>query len=235
MVSKASKVRISNAGVLGRQGRGFDRLAPFYDAMLRVTSGNAVHKSQVACLAHVPAGGRVLLLGGGTGRLAKKIVEVLHPKELVCVDISARMAEITQRRLAHCTGNTSVKFVVEDIRQYRPNGKFSLIFTPYLLDVFETNGATTVVSNLAPFLEEQGIWAVADFTHPDHLQRVHRLVQRSVLRLLYTFFRLTCGIEARALPDIQAIMVHNGFRRTWSESRFFGMLTSAIYTSREKH
>ena len=47
--------------------RGFDRLAPVYDLLLRLSTGRLIPNSQTALLEHLPPGERALLVGGGTG------------------------------------------------------------------------------------------------------------------------------------------------------------------------
>lgn len=215
-----------------RQQAGFDRLAHFYDALLFLTSGNALHASQVDCLSRVAANSRILLVGGGTGRLAAKIARELNPQRLVCVDISSRMCERSERHL-HKVHGCAAEVVHADIRNFLPEGRFDVVITPYLLDVFSAAELPVVVSRLDSVLERHGVWLVADFTHPDCFSGPRRMLQRGVLALLYWFFRLTCSISARELPDINSALAARGFRQTWAHMRFFRMLSSQSYSRQE--
>ncbi|HNA80277.1 MAG TPA: class I SAM-dependent methyltransferase [Turneriella sp.] len=212
-----------------RQRAGFDRLARFYDALLFLTSGNALHASQVDCLARIAAKSRILLVGGGTGRLAAKIARELAPERLLCVDLSTKMCESTERHLRKVPGCPS-EVVQADIRNFMPEGRFDVVMTPYLLDVFSAAELPDVVRRLEGMLERHGVWLVADFTHPDCFNGPRRMLQKAVLALLYWFFRLTCSISARQLPDIDSVLFAHGFRKTWTSLRFFRTLSSKAYS-----
>ena len=70
---------------------------------------------------------RLLELGSGTGNLTARIPVC---GELVCVDISQRMEEIAQPKLAHLTQR---RFIADDLLQVfeRPQGEFDAVISTY--------------------------------------------------------------------------------------------------------
>ena len=48
---------------------GFDKLTPYYDLLTRLVFGKAIINSQEQFLSLVRSGSRVLVVGGGTGKI----------------------------------------------------------------------------------------------------------------------------------------------------------------------
>ncbi len=213
-----------------RQRTGFNRLARFYDALLFFTSGNAIHRSQVDGLAWLQPGAKMLLVGGGTGRLAQAIIRALQPAKLVCVDLSGKMCDLTRQRLGPETMRERILVIEADIRSWVPVDTFDAIITPYVLDVFTEHELSAVVSRLGSSLEPGGQWLVADFTHPKQLRSPVRHLQRAILWLLYRFFSIACHISAHTLPDMDGALRREAFAATWSGTRLLGMLSTVVYT-----
>src|SRR6185295_7486640 len=71
--------------------RGYDLLAPFYDALSSIVFGNSMYRAQVHLLSDIPPGSKVLVLGGGTGRWLREVsIQRFHP-EITYIDSSHGM------------------------------------------------------------------------------------------------------------------------------------------------
>src|SRR6478752_4223935 len=79
--------------------KGFDRLAPFYDLMLKVSSGNSILKSQTILLESLPPLNKVLILGGGTGSFLIELLEQKNISAIVYVDRSEKMILETKKKI----------------------------------------------------------------------------------------------------------------------------------------
>jgi hypothetical protein len=69
---------------------------------------------------------------------------------------------------------------------------------------------------------------LADFVDPPKTG-VLALFQRSTLRLLYAFFKSTCGIEAHELCNPREILFSLGMRETKRQTYLKGWITSLVY------
>ena len=69
---------------------GYDRLAPYYDQLGQLIYGKAIASAQHAQIEHLPIGARVLIVGGGTGKVLEHLVQQ-KPQEVIYVDISKAM------------------------------------------------------------------------------------------------------------------------------------------------
>ena len=178
--------------------RGFDRLAPWYDG-LGLFFGRALHRSQTSMLDRVDPSRRILLIGGGTGRLPAALSSQFPGVLVDAVDISERMLRRSCSRLSNSAAE-NVCFIPADIRTWSPDKNYDLIVTPYVLDCFDNATVEQLCSRLARNLHPGGQWLFCDFDGPPPTRPMHRLA-RLVIAGLYRFFGVTCSLAARRLPD----------------------------------
>lgn len=124
----------------------FDRVAATYD---RVRPGYpAALFADVAELAGVGPGTRVLEIGCGTGQASVPIAEL--GADLLAVDIGPRMAELAAARLARFP---SAKVVVGDFDRWAPDGPFDVVFSA---TAFHWLDAATRMGRTADLLVPRG-------------------------------------------------------------------------------
>jgi hypothetical protein len=77
-------------------------------------------------------------------------------------------------------------------------------------------------------LSPGGIWLHVDFTY--HRKEIRaRLYRAVVLPLLYSFFRLTCGIEAKVLPNPQSFWRERHYKCRWRASYARASICGCIF------
>jgi SAM-dependent methyltransferase len=175
---------------------GYDTIAPLYDRLSRLVFGQALVHAQAWLLAFIPAGSRVLIAGGGTGWILEELARV-HAAGLVVdyVDNSAQMLLLAQQRSC---GANKVHYRQMDILHFTAAAPYDVVITPFLFDNFPAETAQVAFEKISSALKPHGLWLFSDF----HLTASSGFVQRLLLKVMYTFFRLTCGIAANALPDM---------------------------------
>jgi SAM-dependent methyltransferase len=171
--------------------RGFDRLAPFYDVLASAALLGAIHRSQVALLPQLPPVRRALVVGGGTGRFLAALLEAQPAAEVVSVDLSPGMTARTRRRVGQ-----RAELRVGGLEAIGREEQFDLVATHCFLDLFPDPELAAVVTRLRAALADDGIWLFSDFRAPTP-------AAAALLAVLYAFFRGTCHIRARRLPDFQ--------------------------------
>jgi len=199
----------------------FDRLAPFYQAMERITAGGRLQRCRVAFLDEIPPPRKVLITGEGRGAFLAELMEQFPAAEVMVVDSSARMLAFAK---AKAVGDR-VEFVHADVMDWAPeNGGFDLIVTHFFLDCFTACDLGVLVPRLADWAAPDANWLLADFEiAPKGLARWR---SRLILNLLYRFFRITCGLKAEALVSPNGLLADAGFRMNRQNTSEWGLLKS---------
>lgn len=172
---------------------GFDRVAPFYDALARLVFGNVLNEAQAAFLPVVMPEAKILIVGGGSGWLLEQILTTCAPRKVVYLEASGRMLHRARRRVRE-DGRVHFRHGTE--RSLLPDEQFDAVFTPFVLDLFsEKRLVGHLLPSLYAALRPGGKWFCTDFFRPDTAWKAF------LLQSMYRFFRLTASIEARRLPD----------------------------------
>lgn len=200
----------------------YDNSAWFYDNLSRLVYGKALIKAQVYLLNMVPPGSKILIAGGGTGWILEELSKI-HPVGLTItyVEVSANMLALSQKRK---TGQNKVIFMNNAVENVNLDADFDVIITPFLFDNFLDETVDRVFNHLHKLLKPGGIWLNADF------QLTGRWWQNVLLKSMFIFFRLLCGIEAGRLPAIEK-RFNNAAYQIIDDKTFFGdFIVSRAYT-----
>lgn len=200
---------------------GFDRIAPFYDALAWPLGFGAIRAVERDLLDRVGPVPRALVLGGGTGAIAVALAERASASRIVFLEPSAGMLARARRRLARHGLTGRVELRRGGVEAIGEDERFDLVVTPFVLDLFGDEGLERVVARLDGALAPGGRWLFADFV----LDRAGA-AGRALVAGLYAFFRAACGIEARRLPDFDAAFARRGYV-VRAESRRAGDLLAA--------
>ncbi len=173
---------------------GFDSIAPYYDRLARLVFGNSI----VACQSHlVPAvknGGNVLIVGGGTGAFLPALLRDKQDLHVDFVELSGPMINRAKLRLGN---GASVSFIQASIFGFVPSRKYDTVFFPFFFDLFASAEVEKLIAQITTFCTSEAQLLVAEFAVPPNSRGWKPLV----MKLMYLFFKFTCGITARQLPD----------------------------------
>ncbi len=173
----------------------YNNSAWFYDRLSRLVYGRALINAQVYLLGFIPPKSKILIAGGGTGWILEELTKT-HPSglDITYVEISANMTKLSRKRQ---TGQNTVAFVNDAVENVKLPACFDVVITPFLFDNFVDETVDHVFKHLHNLLKPEGLWLNADF------QLTGRWWQNVLLRSMFIFFRLLCGIEASRLPAIE--------------------------------
>ena len=203
--------------------QGFDRLAPFYDGLVRLVFGKAMYLAQTHFLSDINEKSKILILGGGTGWILKPLAQKTSGSEVTYIDAAQKMIAFARKQQPKDMHVTYITGTEEGI----PVGaSYDVIITNFYLDVFPEERIDTTVKQIAGHLKDDGIWIWTDFQ--DH----GPLWQRLLIKIMYWFFRVTCRLEANALADFETAFSHNGFTEEKAMQYFHGMIKTAIHQRR---
>jgi ubiquinone/menaquinone biosynthesis C-methylase UbiE len=175
----------------------FDVIAPYYDGLSQLVFGRKIKKSQIEALKFIQPCSTILILGGGTGWILEELSKI-HPSGLTItyVDISLKMIHLSKRRK---TLLNTVDFINDSIQNISlENDHYDAVISPFFLDCFSGATVQSVFYKINTSLKINGLWLNIDFC----LTEKSNFWQKTLIRLMYTFFRFICNIEATKLPHI---------------------------------
>lgn len=200
----------------------FNPIAPFYETLARLVFGNEHRRAEAFFLPAIPAGSRVLLVGGGAGHLLLKLLETRNPAAVAFVEPSAAMRRLASARVKRLSNAPQVAFLVH-AGELAGQPPFDALLTPYVLDLFSDEQARNeFLPPLLAALSPGARWVFTDFVSPQNYR------QALLISVMYAFFRAVAAIPTRQLPDYDACFVRFGFVKTAVRRFAGGMIEGAV-------
>jgi len=199
----------------------YDNAARFYDRLSRLVYGEMLIKAQSHFLYLIPINAKVLIAGGGTGRILEEITKI-HPSGLsiAYVEVSEKMMALAKQRN---TGGNEVSYINVPVEDAKLQPDFDVVITPFLLDSLSPHSFDTVFNHLHNLLKPSGLWLNTDF------QLTGKWWQPILLKSMYLFFKMLGCVENIELPLIKKQFVDYGYH-VLAEQLFYGeFIASTVY------
>lgn len=175
----------------------FDNVAFCYDFLSGLVFGRKLARSQTALMALLPENAHILIIGGGTGKILNSLLACKQVKQIDFVEASEKMLRKASRKCSH----TAVHFV-HGSENGLAASVYDVVITPYFLDLFEGKYLTSVIGKINRSLKKEGYWLYSDF----YIDENPPFWQNALIKFMYQFFRLFCGIQARQLQVPDAVL-----------------------------
>jgi ubiquinone/menaquinone biosynthesis C-methylase UbiE len=198
---------------------GFDRLASHYDRLARLIFGKSIVEAQTCFLGVIPPFSNVLILGGGTGWLLAELLQRRPKSEVWYIESSANMLTMAMEKSKH---HSQVHFILGTEKDI-PTFEFDIVIAPFFLDLFSPPTLQKVIERISLASKPSTLWMIADFVNQG------KWWQRFLLKVMYSFFRQVCRIEAHALPPWAAILDQSGLAIVDRCFFYGGFIESAVY------
>ena len=193
----------------------------FYDFLTGLIFGETLFRAQVCLLNNIKPGNKILIAGGGTGKILEAISGVHHAGlNITYVDVSDRMIAASKKRN---TGKNEVTFINAAIENSRLQDNFDVVITPFLLDNFTNENLQKIFARIDQLLLPGGLWLNTDF------QLTGKRWQKIMAGSMLIFFRIICSIEAKKLPDILNCFSSNGYQVVEQKTFWGDFILSAAY------
>jgi ubiquinone/menaquinone biosynthesis C-methylase UbiE len=213
----------------GADNMSFDLLAPHYRWMEAVLAGDKLQRCRTHWLDQVRHCRSALLVGEGNGRFLAACAENLPQAHFTVIDASQKMLRQAEARWKRAGGESSrVQFLQAALPESKlPERTFDLIVTNCFFDCFASDPLAQVIANIAARASDDAVWLVTDFAVPQNGWAKWRA--KAVLRLAYTFFRITTGIQANAICPPDPFLNQAGFAMNGRIEQDAGLLYSAMW------
>ncbi len=202
----------------------YNAVAWFYDGLSSLVFGSSIKKAQIDLLPLIPNNSKVIIVGGGTGWILEEITK-LHPSglEITYVDSSSKMIERSKKRNYAANKVEFIETSVEDYLLLYTDHLYDAIITPFIADCFSQSAWQQVFTKLDASLQPNGMWLYADF----YLNNKSPQWQRFLIKLLYIFFRITCRIPAKQLPNVEVCF--STYKHISKRMYFAGFIVSQAF------
>jgi ubiquinone/menaquinone biosynthesis C-methylase UbiE len=205
----------------------FDRIAPVYRALETLVFGESLQRARTALIGQLRTSEHVLIAGEGNGRFLAELLAANDHVRVTCIDVSLKMIQLARRRIANPQQRSRVAFIHGDVLNAPLPTDCDAIVTNFFLDCFDDTELRTVVARLAGCAKENARWLVADFSIPPGA--VARLRAKSLLALMYAFFRVTTRISASALIEHHQLLRDEKFQLTDRRSVLRALIVSELW------
>lgn len=211
--------------------KGFDLLAPVYDAMENLLAGGKLKQCRQAHLPRLYGRRHALLAGEGHGRFLADLLRSNVDIQITYLDSSAEMLRIARERLTkESLPLHQVTFLHRDILDWEPEHTYDLVVTQFFLDCFPPPQLAQVVTILAKAACPQAWWLVCDFQIPP--SGPARWRAQAIHWLMYRFFRTFTKLPAAALTQPAKFLEQQGFTSIERRESEWGLLYSQLWLLR---
>ncbi|UXP33774.1 class I SAM-dependent methyltransferase [Reichenbachiella agarivorans] len=199
----------------------FNSIVSFYDTLARLVFADRINYAKRSFIGEILPWSRVLILGGGTGRILEYLAETDSELEITYVELSDQMMRSARQRKL---GNHRVDFVLEDYFKFQTEELYDVVICDFFLDLFEDEMLNNVIQRIRQHLTPQGKLVVSDFQIVDE-----SIWQRMLSALMHWYFRFLAQLDSRRLLDIDLKLTLSGFVREQKMTFYRGFIFSALY------
>ena len=137
----------------------YNSIAWIYDFLVRLVFGKKQDRANKEFLKLIPHEARVLVIGGGTGKIINYLDKLDKSLEVDYVEISSQMNALSKRRVNRTLALT---FYYESILDFEGNG-YDIILANFFFDQFPQSVGQEIAVHLYPKLKKDGFMIFSDF------------------------------------------------------------------------
>ncbi|MBD0404262.1 class I SAM-dependent methyltransferase [Flammeovirga sp. EKP202] len=206
----------------------FDYIAKFYDFIAAIVFGKAIQEIQLKHLPKIKKKSRVLIIGGGSGKILKKIDELGIASEVIYIEKSPKMTALAKK----IKTKTPVKFINTSFENAKDYGRFDLIITNFFVDLLNEKQFQNFIPFIYSLLNDNGKWIVTDFRIHERfpLRSLHKLIHFSMV----SFFKVTVNLQNTTLFNYHTLIHESRFFQAESKKyAYMHMMFSSIFKKRK--
>lgn len=186
----------------------YDAIATSYNVITELISQGGNRRAQRYFLDHIDPASRVLTIGCGSVGFNLDLAR--HCDNVVFVDISTRMLEITRRNIARAAHRGAFEFVCTDVMRFQPPGKYDVVLANFFLNTFRWDDCRAVLGHIVHLVKPDGVLCIADEARGS--KWTTRLEQAIFRPLVTGAHRIWVGHPPHPIYDYTPVLAHLGFR-----------------------
>jgi len=203
---------------------GFNKIAFIYDRLAGIVFGESIKNSQRYFIDRIPAEAKILILGGGTGWLLAEILMARPAREIWYVEASSKMIEKSKGKIP---AGSNVYFIHGTENNIPPDILFDVVITNFYVDLFTDKTLPVVVTKIISTLHEKSFLLVTDFVDGG------KWWHKAMLKIMYTFFRFTSGIQGNKLPNWNDVFQQHHLKKQASKLFYSGFIEAGILVKQD--
>ncbi len=212
---------------------GFDRIAPFYGFFESFLFGSKLQEMRCAYLEQLAHRRDILLIGEGTGLFLERLLQVNPKGNVTVVEQSAEMMERSRNRVAE-KDSSRATFHNVALQEFDSVKRFDAVCTFFFWDCFEQSQLRAMLPTLSKYTKGESLWIDVDFFEMQEGVPLTKWWHFILIRMLYGFFGLATGIEARQVVEIEPLAKQNGFFVTASHRSEKFPIRARIFQKRNR-
>ena len=189
---------------------GFDRIAPFYGVFESFLFGSKLQEMRCVYLDQLSDRRDILLIGEGTGLFLERLLKVNPKTNVTVVEQSVEMMERSKNRVV-AEDSGRVTFHKVALQEFDSVKRFDAVCTFFFWDCFEQSQLRAMLPILSKYTKGESLWIDVDFFEIQQGAPLSKCWHFMLIRVLYGFFGLATGIEARQVVEIEPLAKQNGF------------------------
>jgi tRNA (cmo5U34)-methyltransferase len=198
----------------------FNIIAGLYDKLARVVFGETIVAAQLFYLPKISDCKNVLIIGGGTGLVALRVLEMYPQTKVTYVEASGKMIGLTQDKVNYFSDR--ITFIHGTEKSIPPSNFYDGVITHFFLDLFPDKELTEVIATIKKSTHG-AIWLVTDFENDG------KKWQRLLLWTMYRFFRITARIQAKWLPGWRTALREAGILELENTRFYSGFIVAGLF------
>ena len=200
----------------------YNRIARFYDLLAKIVYGNAIIKAQTHFIDKIPVNSRILIIGGGSGKILKHFQKPNFNYTIDYVEASSEMLRLTKKK----TNDTQCINFIHGTQEILTQ-QYDVIITAFFLDLFQRDELHNVILKLKKHHRKNGLWIISDF-YPSK-----NILHKTLYFFTKTFFKITTKLEVNELYKFEQFVLDNNYVTTQSKTWYSGFIRSYLIMNKE--
>ena len=179
----------------------YNHIVWIYDRLAKFIFGKKQELAKQAFLIKIPEKAKILIVGGGTGKILDYLRDLDKQLEVDFVDLSANMIfQAKKRDVAYM----QVNFYQQSVLDLKTTN-YDVVITNFFFDQFSYHQANLILQNIKLKIKPKGILIFSDFINTKYLR------DKVVTRIMFFFFKLTAKIRTNTFPPYDLLFFEQGF------------------------
>lgn len=199
----------------------YDKIAGIYDLLGKLVYRGELHQSQLHFFDQIPPALKILVIGGGTGRILNPLIEQCNPGQVVYVEKSKQMIRLSKKN-AKQEHHDKIEFV-HGTQDDLHDRDYDLVITPFFFDQFTYYRLAKIFLQLEKVVKKEGLWIWADFVEP------RTFYHRFLMRLMLIFFKTSTNLGTDRVYSIYPVFERKNWKVEGKASYFGGFMETAMF------